>query len=33
MTIVLCGDFEPEELLANIKQKLLPKENIGEIKR
>ena len=33
MTMVLCGDFEPEKLLENIKQKLLPKENIGEIKR
>ena len=33
MTLVVCGDFVPEELLEEIKKRLLPKENQGEIKR
>ncbi len=33
MTMVICGDFEPEQILQEIKNRLLPKENQGEIKR
>jgi len=33
MTLVVCGNFEPEVLLEEIKKRLLPKENQGEIKR
>ena len=33
MTLVVCGDFNPEELLEEIKKRLIPKENQGEIKR
>lgn len=33
MTMVLCGDFEPEAILAEIKKRLLPKESQAEIKR
>lgn len=33
MTMVLCGDFNPEQLLEQIKQRLQPKQNQGEIKR
>ena len=33
MTLVVCGDFNPENLLEEIKKRLLPKENQGEIKR
>ena len=33
MTLVVCGDFNPEELLEEIKSRLQPKENQGEIKR
>ena len=33
MVMVVCGDFEPEKLLQEIKKRLLPKENQGEIKR
>ncbi len=33
MTLVVCGDFVPEDLLEEIKKRLLPKENQGEIKR
>ena len=33
MVMVLCGDFEPNKLLEEIKKRLLPKENQGEIKR
>ncbi len=33
MTMVVCGDFEPENLIEEIKKRLLPKENQGEIKR
>lgn len=33
MAMVICGDFEPEEMIKEIKKRLLPKENQGEIKR
>ena len=33
MVMVLCGDFEPENLLQEVKNRLIPKENQGEIKR
>ena len=33
MTLVVCGDFNPEDLLEEIKKRLVPKENQGEIKR
>ena len=33
MTLVVCGDFKPEELLEEIKSRLQPRENQGEIKR
>ena len=33
MVIVACGDFEPEELLKEIKDRLIQKEKQGEIKR
>jgi len=33
MAIVLCGDFEPEKILEEVKKRLLKKEAIGEIKR
>ena len=33
MAMVICGDFEPEELLDEIKKRLIPKEANGEIKR
>ncbi len=33
MTMVVCGDFEPEKIINEIKNRLLPKENQGEIKR
>ena len=33
MTLVVCGDFKPDDLLEEIKKRLLPKENQGEIKR
>lgn len=33
MTMVICGDFEPEKLLEQIKKMLLPKENQADIKR
>ena len=33
MTMVVCGDFEPKKLLNEIKKRLVPKENQGEIKR
>ena len=33
MTMVVCGDFEPEKLLEEIKKRLLPKENQTDIKR
>ena len=33
MAMVVCGDFEPEELLSEIKKRLLDKKANGEIKR
>ncbi len=33
MAMVVCGDFEPEELLEEIKKRLVPREANGEIKR
>ncbi len=33
MVIVACGDFEPEKLLQEIKTRLVPSKNKGEIKR
>lgn len=33
MTLVVCGDFKPEELIEEIKKRLKHKENQGEIKR
>ena len=33
MTMVVCGDFDPEKIINEIKNRLLPKENQGEIKR
>ena len=33
MVMAVCGDFNPEELLEEIKKRLVPKEEQGEIKR
>lgn len=33
MVMVVCGDFEPEQLLEEIKKRLVKKETQGEIKR
>lgn len=33
MTFVVCGNFKPEEMLENIKSKLLPREKQEEIER
>ena len=33
MVLAVSGDFEPEEILEEIKKRLLPKEKLGEIKR
>ena len=33
MVLAVSGDFEPEEVLEEIKKRLLPKEKVGEIKR
>jgi len=33
MALVVCGDFKPEEILEEIKNRIIPKENQGEIKR
>lgn len=33
MAMVISGDFEPEELLEEIKKRLIPNESNGEIKR
>ena len=33
MVLVVCGDFEPEKILQEIKSRLIPKENHAEIKR
>jgi len=32
-TMVICGDFEPEKIKEEVKKRLEPKENQGEIKR
>ena len=33
MCLVVCGDFEPEEILKEVKKRLVDKTSIGEIKR
>jgi len=33
MALVVCGDFKPEEMLEEIKKRLIKKESQGEIKR
>ena len=33
MVMVICGDFKPEELLEEVKKRIVPKEAQGEIKR
>ena len=33
MVMCICGNFEPNELLDEIKKRLIPREKIGEIKR
>ena len=33
MVMVLCGDFEPEQLLEEVKKRLIDKKSNGEIKR
>ncbi len=33
MVMVVCGDFVPEDLLEEIKKRIVPKESQGEIKR
>ena len=33
MILVVCGDFKPDEILEEIKKRLIPKEDQGEIKR
>ena len=33
MALVICGDFEPEKILEEVKKRLIPKEHISEIKR
>lgn len=33
MAIVLCGDFVPEELIEEVKKRIIKKESISEIKR
>ena len=33
MVMVICGDFEPEQLLEEVKKRLVKKETQGEIKR
>lgn len=33
MTLVVCGDFEPEKILEEIKNRITKTESIGEIKR
>lgn len=32
-TMVLCGDFEPEQILEEVKKRLVPREKQAEIKR
>lgn len=33
MVLVVCGDFKPEEIIEEIKKRLISKEALGEIKR
>jgi len=33
MILVVCGNFDPENILGEIKKRLKPSKNIGEIKR
>ncbi len=33
MVLVVCGDFKPDEIIEEIKKRLVPKEAAGEIKR
>ena len=33
MVLVVCGDFKPDEILEEIKKRLIPREAAGEIKR
>ena len=33
MAMVLCGDFEPEQIIAEVEKRMVKKENQGEIKR
>ena len=33
MVLVVCGDFKPDEILGEIKKRLIPREAAGEIKR
>ena len=33
MILVVCGNFDPENILSEIKKRLKPSKNIGEIKR
>ncbi len=33
MAMVICGDFEPEEILKEVKERLIPNTSNGEIKR
>ncbi len=33
MAMAICGNFEPEEILKEVKKRLITKENQGEIKR
>ena len=33
MAMVICGDFEPEQILEEVKKRLIPKNANGEIKR
>ena len=33
MVLVVCGNFEPQNILEEIKKRLKPSKNIGEIHR
>ena len=33
MVMCIAGDFEPENLIEEVKKRLIPKENVGKIKR
>lgn len=33
MILVICGDFEPENIIEEVKKRLINKDNAGEIKR